>query len=242
MLTRRDFIKVLGAISAAVINPFNKILRWGALEVAVAEEIPGELYAGFVLLSEEASVPSFIQCARAPILGQVDNELDPVVLALRGETIFFDDPMDLINSISFNTYVPSSLPADLKFMQGYLTRFVQSGEEFEARIDFAPTNSRQPLISISARPIFPRPYPIWPVYSADRSKDLTNLGKDNIVVTHAEKVNLAPTPGLMLPTEQGHLLHWIKQDILYTLMVEHDQRREAAEEIVRSLVETSTHR
>ena len=96
MLTRRDFIRTLGVVGAVILNPLRRFRWWQSMGVAQSDEPLGELYAGFVLLPAGAPWPPFIQCAPAPILGQLDNEYDPNVLAIRGETIWFDKLTELI--------------------------------------------------------------------------------------------------------------------------------------------------
>lgn len=177
-------------------------------------------------------MPAYVKCAPAPILCQVDTN-NPDALALRGETLGFDNFSEWSSKVSLPTYILNPLPVDLEFVQGHLIRFAQSGEEFAASVDYGLAKSHEPLVSISARPIFPRPCPIWPVVAPGQ----TDGAQDEIV--YAEKVDFTPTPGLLLPTEQGHLLYWIKQDILYALVVEYEQSRTAIVEIVKSLVETS---
>ena len=243
MITRRDFIKTMSLLSGAVLAPVRWLGKWAGVQPAQGE-VPevGELYAGFVLLPEGAPMPAYVRCAPAPMLCQVNDVRDPDALALRGETLWFDNFSEWISKVSFTTYILNPIPVDIEFVQGHLIRFAQSGEEFAASIDYGPANGHEPLLSISARPIFPRPYPIWPVVSPIQTEGLTDGVQDEMVMAYAEKVDFTPTPGLMLPTEQGHLLYWIKQDILYTLVVEYDQSREAAMEIVQSLVETTPNR
>lgn len=239
MFTRRDFIKTMSLLGGAMLAPVRWLGKWAGVEPAQEEEPPegGELYAGFVLLPEGAPMPAYVRCAPAPVLCQVDDMHDPETLDSRGETLRFDDLTQLLNNVSFRTYVPSSLPVDIEFVQGHLLRFAQSGEQFAASIAYGPANGHEPLLSLSARPIFPRPYPIWPVPSTIYDEE-----GEPVSVISPEKVDFTPASGLLLPTEQGHLLQWIKQDILYTLVVEHDQSREAIVEIVKTLVETSPHR
>lgn len=237
MLTRRGFIKTLGMFGGVILTPLGRLVRWLPSGLADTETpSAGELYAGFVLLPEDAPIPSFVQCAPAPILCQVDNEHDPVVMTHRGETIGFDSIEELISNVSFRTYVPTLLPADMTFIHGQIIRFVQSRKVFEASMNFGFPDNRQPLVSVSARPVFPRPYPVWPVHSPPVYESQTWPEQDDIVVS-PEKVGFTPAPGLMLPTADGHLLHWIRQNILYTLIVEHDRRRDAVEDIAQSLVE-----
>ena len=180
-------------------------------------------------------MPSFVQCAPAPILCQVENEQDPNVVAYRGETLWFDSVDDLSSNLPFSTYAPTSLPQNIEFMQGYIIRFVQDGNIFVARFDYGTADNLQPLISLSAQPLYPRPYPVWPIHmNYDNQKQASS---EEGVAISPEKVNFTVTPGLMLPTRYGHVIHWISQNVLYTLTVEHDPQRNEAVEITKSLVE-----
>jgi len=235
MFTRRDFIKTMSLLSGAVLAPVRWLGKWagGQSGITPSRDTPaGELYAGFVLLAEDTPMPSFVQCASgAPILCQVENEHDLDIVAFRGETLWFDNIEGLRDNLSFPIYAPTSLPKNIELMYGHVIRFVQSQEIFVAKLDFGMEGNPQPLISLSAQAIYPRPYPVWPV-----RMPLENAGVEEEVIT-PEKVDITPTPGVMFPTVFGHTLFWISQNVLYTLVVEHDRQRETAVEITKSLIE-----
>jgi len=163
MLTRREFIKFVGSMGAAVLNPLQQLGKWGSLEAAQADQLVGELYAGFVLLPVNALWPFFVQYAPAPILGQVDDQNNPEDFACRGETLWFENLEELINHIPFRFYIPGSLPEDLVFIHGHIIHFKKCKGIFEARANFSYSHSQQPIVSISAMPQFPRPYPVHAV-------------------------------------------------------------------------------
>lgn len=238
MIKRRDFLKMIGGIGVYVLTPFSKIAHLFPSTFAKEDSDEWEVYGGFLLMPEGAPMPAYVQCAPAPMLGQLDDAQYPDSLALRGETVRFNDFSEWISKVSFTTYILNPLPKGMEFVQGHLIRFAQSGKEFAASIDYGPVNIHEPLLSISARPIFPRPCPIWPLAAPVRAEDRTD-GMQNDTVVYAEKVDFTPVPGLMFPTEQGHLLYWIKEDILYTLVVNGGQSGKFAMEIVKSLAETS---
>jgi hypothetical protein len=231
MLNRRDFIKVLGMAGAAIYAPLNNLGIF--TQNGVIKEIPiGELYGGFVLLPEGSPTPSFVQCAAVPILGQVVDASDN---ACRGETIWFDNIDDTINDLPFPIYIPRNLPNEIAFLKGHIIRFATCREIFEVRIDYGLKEEQIPLISILARPKYPQPYPVWPVYSSSTDTE-TGLGQSERIVS-PEKVSFAPKPGIMLIADEGYVLHWIRQNILYTLINEYDRKRDNVAEFATSLGE-----
>ncbi|HOQ97434.1 MAG TPA: hypothetical protein PLJ35_01265 [Anaerolineae bacterium] len=145
-----------------------------------------------------------------------------------------DNPKD---SVSFRVFVPGSLPDGMVFLQGQVLRFVESGEVWEARIDFGPQDTREPLISLAARPVFSRPYPVKPVVGYPRKEADQRVLEEEFFVIKPQKVSFTPRPGIMLPTEQGYVLQWIKQDVLYTMFMEHTGWREMPEAVGKALVE-----
>lgn len=244
MVTRRDFIKTMSLLSGVVLAPVRWLGRWaspnllgqlplGGVQPAQTEEPPegGELYAGFVLLPEGAPMPSFVQCASgAPILCRVEDARDSDVTAFRGETLWFDNIESLRDYLSFPIYIPTSLPRNIELMYGYVIRFVQSQEVFAAKVDFGIEGNPQPLISLSAQAIFPHPYPVWPVGILSENSE----SQDEVFIP--EKVDFTPTSGVMFPTLYGHVLHWVSENVLYTLIVEHDRQHEAAVKIAKTLI------
>lgn len=184
----------------------------------------GELYAGFLLLPNTTSIPDFIQCVPAPILGQVDNSYD---LTYRGETVWFENVKELISYLHFPIYVPATLPTNIEFINSYVIQFAGSGDIFEAVVNFGAKNTEH-VISMQARPTYPQPYPIWPVQlSSAHNKE----------VIQPEKVTFLPQLGISQPSISGHIFHWIEQDVLYTLVAEHDPNYEAAIAIAQLLIQ-----
>lgn len=234
MLSRRDFLKMVGALSF-VMTPLNKLIR----KTQNIGSSDGELYEGFVLLDQDAPVPFFVEGAPCPILCQVD-EAEPLDLKLdayRGEVLWFDSIESLRGNIDFRIFIPGSLPHKMTFLQGYILRFAGSGEVWEARLDFGFEDNREPLISLSARPIFARPYPVWPVLSYPQKEVGEFIFDDEYIVKKPEKVSFTPRRGIMLPTDKGYTLQWIKKDVMYTMFMEYDGWRGKAENVGKSLVE-----
>lgn len=238
MLNRRDFIKLIGAFGF-VLTPLNKLLRVSSLGSYGEGSPEGELYEGFVLLDLDAPIPFFVGCAPSPILCQVDegDEFDPDVVAYRGEVLVFDNIEKLKTSIDFRLFVPGSLPHKMTFLQGYVVRFAGSGEVWEARLDFGFEDNQESLISLSARPIFAQPYPVWPVLAYPKKDAGDFILDDEYVVKKPEKVVYTPKRGIMIPTEQGYTLQWIKKNILYTMFMEYDGWHDNPEKVGGSLVE-----
>ncbi len=237
MLSRRDFIKMIGAFGF-VLTPLNKLLRKSSSDLQGGAP-DGELYEGFVLLDLDAPIPFFVGCAPSPILCQVDesDEFDPDVVAYRGEVLLFDSIEKLKTSIDFHLFVPDSLPQEMTFLQGHVVRFTSSGEVWESRLDFGFEDNREPLISLSARPIFARPYPVWPVLTYPKKEAGDFILDDEYVIQKPEKVVYTPKRGIMIPTEQGFTLQWIKRNVLYTMFMEYNGWQDNPEKVGRTLVE-----
>lgn len=189
-------------------------------------ELPGsELYEGFLLLPEETLIPSFVQQDRGIMLGQVGDSDDPTLI---GETIQFKDVEDLKSFISFPLFTLKELPTNIEFIGASVTQFTQSREIWKASIYFGRGNEYSQLISVHARPMFHRPFPVWPVrlpYAHDEGP-----------IT-PEKINISAKSMLLLPSASGYLFQWIEQDILYSLAVEHDRNRKEALTIAESLTQ-----
>jgi hypothetical protein len=182
----------------------------------------GELWEGFVLLPEGAPLPSFVSCAPAPILCQTDSS--PEAEALRGETLTFTELAPLRSLIRFPLYGPSRLPPGIVWQGATVTRFARSGEVFSVSLNFGDGEGA-PRIRVIAQPMYPSPYPVWPVYAPDRPEE----------PIFPEKVFFTPRPGLLLPSAQGHLALWIEQNTLYVFIAEHDPRLESNIELIKSL-------
>ena len=190
--------------------------------VPVPQAPEGEQWEGFLLLPPGAPLPSFVRQVLTPILCQTDGS--PEAEALRGEVLTFPDLEQLRPFIRFPLYRPSRLPPGIKWQCAAVTRFARSGEVFSVSLNFEDGEG-MPRIRVIAQPMYPSPYPVWPVYSPDRPEELI----------FPEKVFFTPRPGLLLPSAQGHLALWIEQNTLYMLIAEHDTRLEANVELIKSL-------
>jgi hypothetical protein len=182
----------------------------------------GELWEGFVLLPEGAPIPPFVRQVPTPILCQTDGR--PEAEALRGETLTFTELAPLRSLIRFPLYGPSRLPPGIEWQGVAVTRFARSGEVFSVSLNFGDGEG-VPRLRVIAQPMYPSPYPVWPVYAPDRPEE----------PIFPEKVFFTPRPGLLLPSAQGHLALWIEQNTLYVLIAEHDPRLESNIELIKSL-------
>ncbi len=182
----------------------------------------GELWEGFVLLPEGAPIPPFVRQVPTPILCQTDGR--PEAEALRGETLTFTELAPLRSLIRFPLYGPSRLPPGIVWQGATVTRFARSGEVFSVSLNFGDGEG-VPRLRVIAQPMYPSPYPVWPVYAPDRPEE----------PIFPEKVFFTPRPGLLPPSAQGHLALWIEQNTLYVLIAEHDPRLESNIELIKSL-------
>lgn len=239
MLSRRDFLKMLGAMGAAMLIPFDKIAH--ALPRSVKQEgmSDGEVYEGFVLLEHGEPVPYFVEGAPCPILGSLDETdvVNPDVTQYLGETQWFGDYKSLRENLDFHLFIPRSLPKKIKFLNGYILRFAGSGQVWEARLDYGYIDTKDVVVSVSARPVFPKPYPVWPTLIFPKKEKDQYILDEEYVIVKPEKVNFTPHKGILSPTENGFMLQWIKKDVLYTMFMEYDGLRDKAEQVGSSLQE-----
>lgn len=217
---RRRLLQQGGALAGlALLGRWSRLLQGpapSATSFTPASDQEGELWEGFLLLPPGAPLPPWVQCVPAPILCQTDGPEDP---ELRGEVIEFSDQETLRRTLPFPFYRPAGIP----LRRVVVIRFQRNRQVFSVRLDFG--REMEPGISLWMQPIFPRPYPVWPVHSP----------RDPERVIKPEKVFFTPKPGVMRPTFSGLQIHWIEPAGLYTLIVEGDPRPEAAMQIVSSM-------
>lgn len=181
----------------------------------------GEVWEGFLLLPAGAPLPAWVQCAPAPILGEAEGTGEE---DLRGETRSWDHWEDLRPFLQFPMYVPSFLPSSFRLLGAHLTVFRKSGKVFSTSIAFGDATG-EPLIRLIAQPVYPRPYPVWPVYFPWAPE--TPIAP--------EKIFFTPAPGLLLPSLQGYNALWIADEVLYLLITAHDRQREGIVQLAQSL-------
>jgi hypothetical protein len=128
----------------------------------------GEVWEGFVLLPEGAPIPPFVRQVPTPILCQTDG--GPEAEALRGETLTFTELAPLRSLIRFPLYGPSRLPPGIVWQGVAVTRFARSGEVFSVSLNFGDGEG-VPRLRVIAQPMYPSPYPVWPVYAPDRPEE-----------------------------------------------------------------------
>ncbi len=189
---------------------------------------PGELYEGFVLLPEiENPIPDFVQLAPGIVL----HDGDPTSPAT-GENVVFSTIEELVSYAAFPIYAPTELPHNVQFIDVEVIRHAQTDDIYQAFIRYgqynADTGTLDPSIIIWAQPEYNRPFPVWPYW--DPASNYQHINQP-------EKAHDTPTPGLALRGSRGHVFQWIARDVLYTLAVEHNSDRGAANQILRSLVQ-----
>lgn len=191
----------------------------------LSQEALGELYEGFLLLPEDAIIPSTVTCTGGIMLHHGDPHG-----ASTGETLHFDDLDDLANFLPFPFYVPTILPDGIQFMGCDVVRYAVSKEIYQVFVYYgsyrSDYESLQTQIAVWAERKYCRPYPLGP------GQAVLNL---NRVPVPPEKIAFTPSPGVLIPAGSGHKMHWIQNDTAYTLVVEHNQDRVEAIQIAESL-------
>jgi hypothetical protein len=166
---RRRLLQQGGALAAlALLRRFPGDPPMARLEKDPPATGAGELWEGFVLLPEGAPIPPFVRQVPTPILCQTDGR--PEAEALRGETLTFAELAPLRSLIRFPLYGPSRLPPGMVWQGATVTRFARSGEVFSVSLNFGDGEG-VPRLRVIAQPMYPSPYPVWPVYAPDRPEE-----------------------------------------------------------------------
>lgn len=244
-LNRRRILKALGITGAVVVLPASQFYRSAGAPEALAQTSTGELYGGFLLLSEGASVPLTV---RSPMVGTspIFEQL-PGGAAANATTIDLPSVADVAAAVSFPIYSLSRVPPTLRQQAGSLVRNV-FGQVLSAAVSYNRLTAWQgrtvPEVSVGiiAQPHFPRPFPVptmWglfprtpisllqptgappplvgpPMTPAQPSGAPVTLQFTGTNLISPQKVSFTPAPGVLRQTARGFLLHWIQNDILYT--------------------------
>ncbi len=231
MLTRRDFIKMLVAVGGPMLLPFSRQKRlYPLLEQSTTfpqSFLVGELYAGFLLLPDGAPVPPIVKYPERGVptfCGVGAGRNGPTAI-----TRSFSAVGELAREVSFPIYTPGKLPEGLRLARASLIQH-ETGEIFAAVVDFQSRESSsdddwETTVSVWAQPEFPRPFPLWSSQPVERGGPAVILAK----------VDFLPSPGIMVVTRKGAVFHWIRNDILYTLIAESGLSGEETLALVSSL-------
>lgn len=216
MLGRRSFIRALVAVGSLSLLPHIK--AWDPSSAGPPESdraSQAEEYAGFVLLPEGAPVP--------------DNVVYPPRTEHPVITSHLAKPSDLARLGGFALYVPATVPPSLRDAGCSLLSRPRdapiAGYVLYQTAD-APPAARVTRLSIAAERVFPSPFPLW-------SSEPVEPGGPAVVL---EKVSFLPSPGIMVATAMGYAFHWIKHEVLYTLLAEYRPSRSEATALAETLV------
>lgn len=234
MFNRRDFLKAIGSVGIFLLTPLDKLVSRQSSPKSRDNFPSGELVAGFLLLPKDAPLPAFVDLPPCPIFGHVSVEDSSRLDALKGRTADFESIDALQADIDFPIFTPNPV-FNMTFLQGCVTKYAGSGDIWEARYNFASDNVQQAQITFLARPVFAHPYPVWPVMDLVKAANV-GIGDEEPVI-EPEKVDFTPTPGILLPIDDGYTIQWIKQDVLYTVFVENQGQRIFADDFITTLLE-----
>lgn len=135
MLTRRAFIKVLGAANAVILNPMKRLGWWRSPEFTLAEEAEGELYAGFVLLPEGATIPPFIQDEKVGIPNMCGAGEAETRGCMNAEYVLFEGEAELAVRGGFPVYTLNQPPDELRPSGAFLLKN-KNGSSFSGTVAF----------------------------------------------------------------------------------------------------------
>lgn len=225
MFNRRDFIKLLSLSGATILTPFRWMNKGAAKTKPLHGLQGGELYAGFILLSEDQPVPEFVEYPQIPIPDGcgVEGGSKP-----SGKAIFFDTPTELAKNVDFRVYLPNQLPNGFREGPSY-TFSNLDGTVYEAWLAYEAHNPEldfwETVVFISIQLLFPTPLPVWS----------TNPLEQNNPGISFDKVDFLPTAGLQTIGMNGSAYYWIDKDILYKLVLEPSRDDSVARSFIDSL-------
>jgi hypothetical protein len=84
-------------------------------------------------------------------------------------------------------------------------------------------------LTVHNKPHYPSPYPIYPVHVQD-------VETGGITLIAPEKVMVGAAFGILVPSSNGYVAHWIEKGVLYTLAVEDSTNRETMLQILGDLL------
>jgi hypothetical protein len=212
MFKRRDFIKLISVMGGVALTPFRGHGTFHGLSAGMdADQVEGELYAGFVLLPEGAPKPIFVQDEQYGLpnfCGAFDE-------GRLGKITGFYSPQntltDLTNKVEHPIYALSNAPDGLRYSGAGLVVHENGSvicgdityEAFDPQVDIWYT-----AVSVWFNLDHPRPVPLWQEGNAGQ-KDLNGS---------LEKVDFLPGGGgVMVQTPLGFSWHWVMQDVYYSL-------------------------
>lgn len=235
MINRRSFLKALASLGVFVLTPLKKLTTFEPSPSKSNNLRKGELFEGFLLLEKDALLPDFVDFPPNPIMGHISEEEDsPKLESLKGKTLYFENIETLQAHIKTPVFMPNP-KFSLQFTDCCATVFARSGKVWEARYSFNSENHSELKITFLVRQDFPRPYPVWPVM--DLVKVASVVVEDEEPTIAPEKIDFAPSKGILLPVDRGYMVQWIKQNVLYTVIVENQAQREFTEGFISSLIE-----
>lgn len=239
-ISRRGFLRgtLFGSIGAIFVDRMGWLFpeqqrrmvslpRVSTSNALVQQSAEGELYAGFLLLPEGASIPAFVRPPEMGIpifcgVGVGRGGPRPTAMSKSLSTV-----ADLKKEVGFPIYTLGGAFRGLDPSAVNLIKH-ETGEIYAASVIFESIDKdRQSseIVSITAHPDFSRPFPLWSCNPVEPDGPVIIL----------EKVDLLPSAGILVATLQGYVFQWIEKDILYTFLAENNPTREDAELLARSL-------
>jgi hypothetical protein len=212
MLSRRDFIKMIGSF-AVILTPINRLLRQTDSSLQIEEPPDGELFAGFLLLPEDAPLPNIIKKPKFGIPNECGIGLTTGMPENNFFTLQFNTMKELAQKVDFPIYRLDNIQDGMK--QGNISLIktleqdvylVSTGYE----VYNPATGIWECSIWIVEQTDFPYPVPIWQNEPVE----------PDVPGVLPEKVDFLPEPGVMVKTQSGYVFHWIESDILHTIVLE----------------------
>lgn len=227
-LQRRAFLKtsIPSFVGALIALNFPRALDQGRSEGVwqasriQSEEDNSELYHGFVLLPAiDSTTPSYV--------------LHPPTYTRSSVT--FASEKELREAVPFGLYKLNPQHNHLPLLNAQKSILEGDGTITGATINYGElaffskelTEDRVISLIVHNEGFYPTPCPIRPVHEFDPQK--------GIILRAVEKIQLGRLFGLILPSSNGYVAHWIRKGVLYTLAVEDSPSKERMMQILTKL-------
>lgn len=228
MFNRRDFIRLLSLGSVAIFTPLRRFGLVNKRNPSQESQGTDELYAGFVLLSENEPIPDFVEFPKVVAPDECGVETDS---KLNSITKFYKTPSELSEDVGFRIYLPKELPDGVREGRSY-TFSNSSGQIYEAWLSYegyrSEVDSWMTVISLGIQLFFAKPLPMWKQAPVEA----------NVRGVEFNKVDYLPVAGLQTITNDGFIYYWIDNDFFYRLIFEPFEGEGLTKNLIKSLVPT----
>ncbi len=216
MITRRNVIKKVAIAGGLLLFPFTqfrkiKLFLSNSPKTTLPAE-SGDLFAGFLILPENTTLPSFIVPPRY-LTDAVNNHRNlPIGSSFWFQQYSYSSIQEMVNDIKVPMFCLKDLPDQLFFGHAYILAD-EIGNVQSEWISYDTFNSEisctESVIALRAEPDYYRPYPIWqnPQVEPDYPGSVI------------EKISNPTRQGILMISSEERVYYWIENDVLYSMII-----------------------